>query len=710
MRLSHLAAAATLVALLGAMLVVMQPASAHDLGTCSDPEYLTAAKCRMMVAVDDDDDDSTADQVSEDGSAPDNNDPWTAGTHTAANHPPTLGIVVLDSDGIVPDDSTVTVMIVMSGVFATDPRPDLNNGVRAATLSRAVATEDDGDGGTVATTTLQYVRVSGELEGVAAPRLMQTSNLDDDMSANRAFAMIDIPAGTTPGTYTVSTKLAAGMYYDYSGNEMTAKSARATFTVGDAGLGLSSAALSLGNRVPDDPTTLTDETKPESGSDSATGNGINLVVTASNSLDNKADSSSIDQITVIAPGGDITINAAMVDDPDDTTAPHAKVALFSATTEDNSSSLDEDVTRGAGSNNSPLTGDAIRQAMSINVNKADDQPGTVDVYVILSGKGAAISNTVTLTFTGPNDALSIGEPSDSLLAFTEVTTLPEVLRRDIISFDLGALDAGGNAGPVPDVRVRILNPDGKVVNEDSIDVEQGPNSKKVPNAKLTLTSLNDALTPLDAGTYTVKITSAGGLSASGEFMVVGRADGVEVTVDTNDPSAVGEIITATATVTADGETVPNGTIVTFNANDVAGDGDSVLVAVGSGAVQRTIGGTATASFVAVGPGSSVVSATAHRTTAVQVIASTAGMTEPEAMPEEEASVSCLSELSGFSTWTCGVDSSASEVFELVADRGKSAIHLWNGSAWVRYSVVDDAMVPGSSDFMVTENDILYISD
>ena len=248
------------------------------------------------------------------------------------------------------------------------------------------------------------------------------------------------------------------------------------------------------------------------------------------------------------------------------------------------------------------------------------------------------------------------------------------------------------------------------MNEDSIDVEQGPNSKKVPNAKLTLTSLNDALTPLDAGTYTVKITSAGGLSASGEFMVVGRADGVEVTVDTNDPSAVGEIITATATVTADGETVPNGTIVTFNANDVAGDGDSVLVAVGSGAVQRTIGGTATASFVAVGPGSSVVSATAHRTTAVQVIASTAGAVEAEAMPEEEASVACLSNLNGFATWACGVESSASEIFGLVSGRGATALHLWNGSAWVRYSVVDGTMVPGSSDFMVAENDILYISN
>ena len=698
-----------MIALVGAMFVAMGSAAAHDLGTCDDPEYLTAAKCRMEAGWDHDEDPSTPNQAYVVNSSDADADPWTAGTHTAANHPPTLGIVVLDSDGIVPDDSTVTVMIVMSGVFTEDPREEANQGVRPPTVSTAVALDQDDN--RYAATKLQYVRVSGELEGVAAPRFMQTSNLDDDMSANRAFAMIDIPAGTTPGTYTVSTKLAAGTYFDYSGNEMNAKSARATFTVGDAGLGLSSAALSLGNRVHDDPATLTDETKPESGSDSATGNGINLVVTASNSLDNKADNSSIDQITVIAPGGDITINAAMVDDPNDTTAPHGKRPLFVATTEDNSSSLDEDVMRGLGSDGSTvLTGDAIRQAMSITVNKADDQPGTVDVYVILSGKGAAISNTVTLTFTGPNDALSIGEPSDTLLAFTEVTTLPEVLRRDIVSFDLGALDAGGNAGGVPDVRVRILNPDGKVVNEDSIDVEQGPNSKKVPNAKLTLTSLNDALTPLDAGTYTVKITSAGGLSASGEFMVVGRADGVEVTVDTNDPSAVGEIITATANVTADGETVPNGTIVTFNANDVAGDGDSVLVAVGSGAVQRTIGGTATASFVAVGPGSSVVSATAHRTTAVQVIASTAGAVEAEAMPEEEASVACLSNLNGFATWACGVESSASEIFGLVSGRGATALHLWNGSAWVRYSVVDGTMVPGSSDFMVAENDILYISN
>ena len=108
-----------------------------------------------------------------------------------------------------------------------------------------------------------------------------------------------IPAGTTATDITtVSTRLTPrtgprmAAYFDYSGNKFATKSARATFTVGDAGLGLSSATLSLGNRVPDKPETLTDETRPESGTDSATGDGINLIVTANNSLDNKADNSS----------------------------------------------------------------------------------------------------------------------------------------------------------------------------------------------------------------------------------------------------------------------------------------------------------------------------------------------------------------------------------------------------------------------------------
>ena len=78
--------------------------------------------------------------------------------------------------------------------------------------------------------------------------------------------------------------------------------------------------------------------------------------------------------------------------------------------------------------------------------------------------------------------------------------------------------------------------------------------------------------------------------------------------------------------------------------------------------------------------------------------------------EPNTGVVCLGNLNGFATWVCGVERSASEIFGLVTGRGATALHLWNGSAWVRYWVVDGTMVPGLSDFMMAENDILNIGN
>ena len=203
------------------------------------------------------------------------------------------------------------------------------------------------------------------------PQFTQTSNGDDDNSAGAVVHTIIIPAGTSPGEYTVSTRLVPSTYYDYSGNDFITKSARATFTVGEAGLGLSASELSLGNRVNDDPATLTDETKGETGTDSATGDGVNLLVSATNALGNKSNNSDVDQITVIAPGGEITIHSPRKDA--ETARPQTKTAVITAglATENNSSSISE-----SGVTKAATTDDAIRQTMSFNVNKADDQPGT----------------------------------------------------------------------------------------------------------------------------------------------------------------------------------------------------------------------------------------------------------------------------------------------------------------------------------------------
>ena len=211
-----------------------------------------------------------------------------------------------------------------------------------------------------------------------------------------------------------------------------------------------------------------------------------------------------------------------------------------------------------------------------------------------------------------------------------------------------------------------------------------------------------------AGVYTGTVTF-GTQKETLEIVVAGVPANLELTTDV-ETVAVGDFVTATATVTdKDGNLQPDAGEVTFSTSGalklVALDDDST-----DPGVQRKLNdGVATLEYwVSDGSGAASIIARVGGVRGVDTVAT--APVEPEAMPEEEASVSCLSELSGFATWSCGVEADASAIFDMVTGRGVSAIHLWNGSTWVRYSVVDDAMVPGSSDFMVTENDILYISN
>ncbi len=173
-----------------------------------------------------------------------------------------------------------------------------------------------------------------------------------------------------------------------------------------------------------------------------------------------------------------------------------------------------------------------------------------------------------------------------------------------------------------------------------------------------------------------------------------------------DDLADGSVVTVTISVTDhNGEPVADGTTVSVA---LGGSLGLNAVTVGTG----TIDGAVTAVYIVDGSeGSATIVATAGEAvgTATLTIEAPAPPPAPEPAPEV-ASLDCFSNLVGFSTWTCGVDSTASEAFALVAGRGATAIHLWNGSAWVRYAIVDGNEVPGSSDFMIAEDDILYISN
>ena len=687
-RLSHLTALATLVALLGAMFVEMGQASAHNVGECVfDPEFLTKARCEAEAGAEtfDHDDDANTAAI----------DAWKSAGHTADSHPATLSITFLDTDGVVSAGTNVTAVVTSSGILAS---------------TTSVDSVPDGGVADPGTLTLEFVHVSGEIDHPSQEDLeldATDADYDDGSVASETFNII-VPAGTTPGEYTVSTEIKDVI--DYDGDAIRSKKASAVLTVGDPGTGLASATLALGNRVNDDTATVTDESRPESGTDVADGPfadngfeastnkaGINLVVSALNSQGQKSNNGDVGQITVIAPGGQITIHPPVDRNADGTPNP----VTAGGTRGPNSASVSEAT---------PATDvEEVRQAIHVTVEKANGEPGTVDVYAILTGNGAAVTETITLSFTGDASSLVLGSASGTMHNQKVETIVDgeDTDHRDTVSLALSATDAGGNelTTSIPSVNIRITGPDGKVVGTTRMSRSQGASAAGTPKAKITLSSLGSAAAPLKSGEYTVSV-SEGGNSAEGSFTVVGKSANLDIGLDSADSTSPGTLIKATAMVTdSAGNPVADGTAVMF-----VSVGSLELKGIGEtdGVVSaKTKAGSATARYV-VSKGSGVATIVAESGDA----SGTAIVGEPEdtAMPEEEASVSCLSELSGFATWSCGVEADASEIFDMVSGRGVTALHLWNGSTWVRYSVVDGAMVPGSSDFMVTENDILYISN
>ncbi len=362
------------------------------------------------------------------------------------------------------------------------------------------------------------------------------------------------------------------------------------------------------------------------------------------------------------------------------------------------------------------SGDQLPAKMRIEL-KAPATPGMATVTAtVISGGKVLRPDPVQIRFSGPATSLSIGAAPSHVLGYnvgndqaadynaaTKADTGMDA--RDQITFTLDATDASGSAVTVPTVNAMLKTSGGALVAQSKYETTQS--GSMMNNLML---DIDAAITSaLAAGTYTLEVTS-GTLKASTTLMVVGAADEVDLTLDPATATEIGQGVTASVMVTdADGNAVADGTMVAFGVSDLVGDDDAVAVLDDTSAL--TMAGKATTTLTVVGAGRAVVRATVSDDSTperdVEVLISTAGA---PAAAAAEAGLDCLSALSGFATWTCDVESTASEVFGLVSARGASAVHLWNGSAWIRYSVVDGTMVPGSSDFAVGRSDILYISN
>ena len=708
-RLSHLSAVAVLAALVAAMFVALQSVSAAacvanpgiSLGIGENCTVTHSGKGDTVAVVSEATDGVTittnAPAITEEGEVTIEVTTGSATGTATVTISDTATDLNNDNDTTDPGEGSVElakyeVTVLGFGIKSLAIEDDNDNVVSAGPQVTVVATVRSAVSGSQVRLTVPTTGLSIQNRATADPTMLgdgttqqQTRTVGGADTQVVEFAVNT--AGAPTGDYTLTftaDQNGFGTAPADSGEGAKEVTQTLVLTIGDPGTGLASATLSLGNSKADTPYTEDDESAAETGTaPAASGDGINLVIEAFDSLGGKANAGSIDQVIVIAPGGAVTAGAGNT----------AEVA-----TNQSGATFTEDKAE-----DNPA--DNVGSTMVITVEKADDKPGMVTVYAIVSGSGgAATTESLTLSFSGATDSIAVADATDTLRSVNVDTDDDGTVDNDTVTLAATGADSGGIANdPGMGFSITISDSEGNRVNSDKMVASLGDYAGG--KRDVTVTGKGATGAALKAGEYTVKLKK-GDLEASGMFSVAGSAANVTVTASAMSSDSIGDVITVTATVTdADGNAVSGGTSVMFDVSE-----DTGLAAIGTGhAGKGTKDGAASVRYAVVGAGHSVISATADDATGVIVIDSTAGATDM-AMPEEEASVACLSNLAGFSTWSCGVETSASEIFGFVSARGATAIHLWNGSAWVRYSVVDGTMVPGSSDFMVAENDILYISN
>ncbi len=452
-------------------------------------------------------------------------------------------------------------------------------------------------------------------------------------------------------------------------------------------------------------------------------NLIPVEVSVLNSLGNAPNPTEVSQVIVFAAGGDVYPVSAV----DSGTG-----AVTLGTVSPNSATFEED-----GSDPDDV---GAKTQFYIGANNA----GTVDVTAVVIGTGGSqTSAALSLTFTGDAAIITLGPPSSPLSqngtarvigvdadnngSFDDAGDTAPVESSGEATIAVTATDKSGNTATLvdgddanddgdfedagdtaPSVTVAIIDADDESVGDKiTATVTQTLNAKgdEVPTS-LTITLNGTEAAP---GEYTVTVTLSATEKKTATIIVAGPAANIALEVSESTVN-VGSIVTVTATVTdAGGNLVPDAGTVTFNAV-----GALTLVGLDDadddmGGEQATLDdGVASVRYVVTaGSGTATIIVTTGKADAVTSVSTEAA----EAVEEvEEIGLNCLSETAGFATWTCETSASASEIYGDLAGRGATALLLWNGSAWVRYAVRDGAELPGSSDFMIHTNDILYISN
>ncbi len=702
---TNLAALAVLAALIGAMLVALPPARAVGLGDCE-----TSGTTLMGL----DDSCSFTENTGEVAGGEDVGDPVssnpavasvTSGEITAESY----GTATITQDAVVDNPDTENINEALAAISLTvqvrkievtkiefgsfddnDTASDRSDDTFTADTDNVFAaganvavrvtvsySQADQPRVTVSVPTTGLSLLAISPSGVRGTSQSLVSDATGDPVRDPGMATVKVQGahtlltdGAPAGEYTVTATAANGAVIS---NKATAK-----LTIGDAGDTVGSATLALGlseGYGSPDVSTHTAET----GTDSQTGS-INLEVNVLNGIGNPVNASDVDEIRIVAPFGDVMYSSTgSASDP-------FAVAMSNS-----------------------IPGIALAKGrVIVQIASSNDVARTIDVRAIALGSrsGVADTDTVTLTFTGDANSMTVDDATKTLRSVNVERDSSNNLVNDTIMLLVSATDKGGNtANPPSSLSFTISDPDGRTVSSNVIRASQA-NRGTDGKWRITVTNVSgdSASTALKTGEYTLKATS-GSISDSASFTVAGGAMNVSVSASDAAPTAYGTI-TATASVTdEDGAVAADGTAVQFSSSD-----DKVLKEVGDTSAKNTKDGSVSQQFAVVGAGTALIIANVGNVSDVAVIESTAGGTAAADSEAMMAGTECLTNLAAFTSWQCEEGVNVSEIFAELSGRGATAIHLWNTTRWVRYAVVDGVEIVGSNDFLIKQGDTLYISN
>ena len=533
-----------------------------------------------------------------------------------------------------------------------------------------------------------------------------TATLNQLLAGGSYALEISVPAGTPPGSYVVTAKAKDGAR-DIAVAPLTLTVSTTNVEVAAVRLGPSSPRQALSGDADADGDGYADDRSTRERTAIAAGGTTELTLEVLNASGKASEANAVSSISIFTTGGSLSSPAM--------------ASMRGACRTGGSTTCEVDYSA------LKASGEVLPSKIRVLLTAPSTPGAAVVSATVVAGGEAHTGGPVTVTFTGPARSLSLSEApgtvlghdlrakadvEDNVPASGKLTNLDTgAAARDELKFTVTAADGSGNTVETPELTVSVqakqvegLAP-GALVSTNAYRAHQYGSGKA--SLLLDVDAARGSALALKPGEYTLTV-SAGSLQAERTFIVVGGASSLELALTPAEATVAGEAVQAAAALQdADGNPVADGTSVTF----MVSSSGSATVAVLDVTEAATKGGQASVSLTVVGPGRAVVRAKTASAAGGSLLKSAVLVSRVGAEADGGGDpLACLSELSGFAVWTCAGGSTASALFELLSARGATAIHLWNGSVWVRYSVVDGTMVPGSRDFTVGESDIIYISN